>query len=209
MKPGIGKSRFSKKKQKNPHRYIDFALRRGLTNPLIGRAMWPTKELTESLGIFFAIRRHPEINKKRYDTTVAVYCIGDGRTPRTASLMSELSGWTIHSIDPQLDEFKTRRIWGENYKNADRIKIHRQKSEDFTDFDIKASLSIIIAVHSHAPFEEFWNRVPFPKFAVAIPCCFPHHITDRPPVEVWEDKYILSEKRSVMVWKDYCPETLS
>lgn len=65
-------------------------------------------------------------------------------------------------------------------------------------------LNIVIACHSHAPLQEFWNRVPCPKACVAMPCCGKSwsNLEDT-PLDVYDDFEVFSPKRRVhLYWND-------
>ena len=190
-----------RKKERNKMKYIDYALKKSLINNLFTICPFPSKELTESMSIIFAIKRYREIDKMRYNKNIVVYCLGDGVTPRTASLLASSSHWDIHSIDLALNNKRLQKRLKGMPDYMSRVHIHPIKSEEFTDIKSDCKLSIIVAVHSHAPFEEFWNRVPSPKIAFTVPCCIPHSISGLDPIEVYEDKYIDGAKRTVMIWK--------
>jgi hypothetical protein len=195
----------SKKNIKNTYGYMDFAIRRGLIielHAMFDKCMYPTKEVTESLGAFFALKRYSYVDKMRYGSDVVVYCLGDGKKPRTASTLAYLSDWKVHSIDPDLN-FNIKLNLKKKIDPMTRVSLHKCKSEDFNHIRNNVDLSIVVAVHSHAPFEEFWNRVPGNKIAVAIPCCIDHSISTLKPLESYDDPYILSDKRRVFIWSNF------
>jgi hypothetical protein len=191
------------KKQRNPSKYIDFAIRRNLVNGYFKWCIFPTKEISESIAPYYAIKRYEDIDMLRYaeNVNIKVYCLGDGNTPRTAFVLASLSHWTIYSIDPALQVDKILKYERPSPKCMDRVHLFPIKSEQFTDIDMSCDLSIVVGVHSHAPFEEFWSRVPSPKLGIAIPCCVKHEIKNLNPIESYEDDKILSEKRTVIIWR--------
>lgn len=66
------------------------------------------------------------------------------------------------------------------------------------------TLHIVIACHSHAPLQEFWNRVPGPKACVSMPCCGKtwSNLEDK-PLDVYEDYEVFSPKRRIhLYWND-------
>lgn len=61
-----------------------------------------------------------------------------------------------------------------------------------------APLNIVVACHSHAPLEEFWLRVPSPKYAISLPCCGTDwSLLSIPELHSYEDYEIFSPKRRV------------
>lgn len=80
----------------------------------------------------------------------------------------------------------------------------REKSDDGHETPLipsEHSLSIVIACHSHAPLQEFWDRVPCPKLCVSMPCCGKtwSHL-DEEPVEVYDDFEVFSPKRRIYLY---------
>jgi hypothetical protein len=103
---------------------------------------------------------------KIFAPKTACYIIGDGTSPQTAVIFSEITTWNpIFVVDPQLDT----SFW--EPKISGHIHLHKTTTEDFTDIRRDAGFSIVIGTRSHADFEQFWNRVPSPALAVCIPCC--------------------------------------
>ena len=102
--------------------------------------------------------------------------------------------WDCWSIDPALGD-KAR--WLE----LERVRLCRTFSQN-VPIPAFAGVTVVLAVHSHAPLREFWLRVGAPKLCVAIPCCV-HDWRDMPSAdEDYDDQAILSKCRRVMVWKD-------
>lgn len=62
-------------------------------------------------------------------------------------------------------------------------------------------INIVIACHSHAPLQEFWDRVPVPKFCVAMPCCGKtwSHL-EQTPLHVYDDYEVFSPKRKIFLY---------
>lgn len=135
-----------------------------------------------------------------------VFVIGDGSIPFTSMILALLlpHSFKIFSIDPILD-FDITSL-GKN-SNIDRIELHCKKSEDFvisespgTDF-----MSIVIACHSHAPLEEFYNRIStMKKCAVSLPCCgkFWSIMKNIEPMAVYDDYEIFSPRRKVYLYSN-------
>ena len=66
----------------------------------------------------------------------------------------------------------------------------------------RGPINIVIACHSHAPLQEFWDRVPAPKFCVSMPCCGKlwSHL-DQAPVAVYDDYEVFSPKRKIYLYR--------
>ncbi len=164
---------------------------------LLVLGMYPNaKEITESMSAVEAVLRccrGPILGDQR----VQAYVIGDGSTPRTGAMLAMRTRWTVHSIDPALKD-------RERNGRVQRLHVHRCKAEEFTLVPWPAwdlQLSVVVAVHSHAPFGPFWARVPSPKLGIAIPCCVPQE-ADAPPLIEYEDMGNASPCRTVKVWAD-------
>lgn len=128
----------------------------------------PLKEISESkcvapgprtlAAVPMLLYRLP-VPLKRSDANVVVYCIGDGTTPRTAAIIARETAYTVYAIDPLMNlDFKDF---------TPRCTAVRSKAEDFQGLHLQASLSIVVAVHSHACLSDFWARLPEPKLAIA------------------------------------------
>lgn len=83
-------------------RFIDIFLRWDCGRLLLDWGLFPnTQEITESMACLETIReRLPEVPMSSSDVIAVV--IGDGRTPRTAALLSMRTKWHVLSIDPAL-----------------------------------------------------------------------------------------------------------
>lgn len=166
-----------------------------------------SKEITESFAMFNGLKTL--LKKKRISindiTNANVYVIGDGIIPFTSMILSLLLPYNflIHSIDPILD-FDISTL-GNNH-NTKRIKIIKKMSQDFEITDSndsdESSISIVIACHSHAPLEEFWNRLNNKKLAVSLPCCgkFWSIMENVIPIMEYDDYEIFSPRRRVYLY---------
>ena len=74
------------------------------------------------------------------------------------------------------------------------------------------ALSIVVACHSHAPLQEFWDRVASPKIAITMACCAQYcHLETGPNSEAtqllceFDDFEVYSPKRRVCIY--YSPST--
>lgn len=63
------------------------------------------------------------------------------------------------------------------------------------------TLSIVVACHSHAPLQDFWDRLAGPKIAVSLPCCGKTwSLLTEPPLHEYEDYEVFSPKRRVYIY---------
>lgn len=195
-----------KRRKLNQHLYVDYFLNnhRSLL-PLFPSAK--SKEISETMGAVNCLYYRLKVNRSCKETIC--YVLGDGTAPRTGATFAISSSFTVFSIDPALKSkfhktsegvaFKDHRIRIEKNEYLERIKSCKCKSEEFMDIVQNARLSIIVAVHSHADLKEFWDRVPSPKIAIAIPCCVPQ-ITSIEPTDSYIDEKIYGMMNKVVYW---------
>lgn len=155
------------------------------------------KEITETMGIMECL--YGKFTIDRSLKTTVCYVLGDGTTPRTGATLAMSSNFTVYSIDPLLKTTSQTINKFELKSLSERLHICKCKSEEFTNIEQNAKLSIILGVHSHANLNEFWQRVPSPKIAIVIPCCVPQ-TTNVTPIGQYRDDKIFSEKNEVIYW---------
>jgi hypothetical protein len=160
--------------------------------------MWPSfKEFTECSAGFHGVLAvsDPSI---RSNNNVVCYCIGDGHRPQMAAMISGLTAWkTIFSIDPLLCVNKWEKFI------SSKITMCKMVTEEFKvqEFN-ESSISIVIAIHSHANFNNFWHRIPKPAIGVCVPCCVSQEVENETPCMEYIDLGIVhSPMNAVMIWK--------
>lgn len=111
--------------------------------------------------------------------------------------------WSFVSIDPLLRDIASLRPdfnGGDNCTESN-AEVNRQREEgtfqfdlfkglsqdyelksDLKDGDLGNVLSVVVACHSHAPLQEFWDRMPCPKIAVTMACCADYCELDTSPM---------------------------
>ncbi len=186
---------------------IDFAVRNQVTKSLnyisdffntkcaadiLNFGLFPNlKEVTESAAAYWAVRKHLskfELN----DPNVTLVSVGDGSTPRTAAYCAFRSNFNCISVDPELKNLH-------RYKSINRLTCYDKKIEEI---EIEADRVILLMVHSHAKLEVTLSRIKAKEIAIiAIPCCVKMHLPTEPDM-TYQDVGILSEKNTVLVWKD-------
>lgn len=182
----IAKNTPHKKTIKNQLLYIDIFMH----NYSKVFSLFPNaKEITESVGILECL--YHKIKVDRSSISTVCYVLGDGTTPKTGAIVAISSKFQVHSIDPKIKVKQSVYI--------PRLFISKCKSQNFKAIDQTATLSIILAVHSHANLNDFWQRIPLSKIAIAIPCCV-NQCTDIDPVESYNDNKIFSEKNQIIYW---------
>jgi len=92
-------------------------------------------------------------------------------------------------------------IVNEHYKPAPRGSGQNGPSQDPTETEVHEPLSIAIACHSHAPLEEFWERMPTPKLCVAMPCCAQYsELPKETPIFEYNNYEVYSPKRKIKIF---------
>jgi hypothetical protein len=202
--------------------------------------MFPnTKEITESVSALkFALKllglekEPPTKQEQGYSSpnfsvpSVKTLCliVGDGSTPRTASLFERCCpNFVVHSIDPVMKDC----YLDNKCDDVENITCHKMTIEDFITNQNNKNLGVlqntlynfeqvlIVAVHSHALFKNYVPQIMKEKCAknipcaiLAIPCCFEQNL----PKEEWdslnmqkcmdEDDFgIYGKCRRVLGWK--------
>jgi hypothetical protein len=104
----------------------------------------------------------------------------------------------------------------------DRIHLFQGKSQDYqickTDKDSnkicnidtkdsssaiieRPQLSIVVACHSHAPLEEFWDRLGSPKMCIAMPCCAQYsELPKEGPILEYDNFEVYSPQRRIRIF---------
>ncbi|KAJ1441765.1 hypothetical protein B484DRAFT_97171 [Ochromonadaceae sp. CCMP2298] len=66
----------------------------------------------------------------------------------------------------------------------------------------RPSLSLVIACHSHAPLQEFWDRLTGAKIAVTMACCASYCELSAEPLCEFDDFEVYSPKRRVRIYAE-------
>ncbi len=169
------------------------------------------KEITECMGMVNSLYRALHLIQLDTQTldNVTVYCVADGYAPYNAATMLLFisnTSWKYVSIDPQM-EYDVSNL-ASYHPIKDRLSVLKQKSQDYiikrNDRDESGScsnMSIVIACHSHAPLQEFWDRVATPKIAIVMPCCGKTWSSlNESPILTFEDYEILSPRRKIFIY---------
>lgn len=183
------------------------------------------KEISESMAMVNAIQQLGQLTETDWRSIgrpINVYTLGDGKVPFASIAMCLFHPqWSFTSIDPILDyDISAIGVF------SSRITCVQAFSQDFLipltstsvtgssgtiplkegDFQPVAdssdtAINIVIACHSHAPLQEFWDRVPVPKYCVAMPCCGKSwsHL-EQSPLLVYDDYEVFSPKRKIYLY---------
>ncbi|KAL3928130.1 MAG: hypothetical protein SGBAC_012779 [Bacillariaceae sp.] len=201
------------------------------------------KEITESMAMVDAVERALKLclgrstcsfqtssssTKTTTTTSVRVYCVGDGKYPITAATMAlnyPYPGWEFVSIDPLLDPIELNG-------HPHNLVQFTGLSQDYIlpvlppassqDDDAQSSetekvehVDIVVACHSHAPLQEFWDRVlerihsnqnggggVCRAVAITMACCANYSDIMQPPSLVFDDYEVYSPKRQIRIYSD-------
>ena len=179
-------------------RYLDELTKCKCAPDLLAIKVFPNaKEVTESFGAYNAVRTHlSRAGWRLDDPTIAVVCVGDGCTPRTAATFAYRSAWKCWSVDPLLKG---------DWSRVARLTVLPHMVEACS-FD-GADRVVIVAVHSHAPLDAAVRAVHAREIAVvAMPCCVRQMLPQRPDV-AYLDWGVWSPERMVMVWRNVLAAT--
>lgn len=124
---------------------------------LLSLRLFPdAKELTESMGVFHAIRsRIPSLSTR--DENVTCVVVGDGSSPRTAAMIAFRTNWLCHSIDPQL----RLSLWEE--KGIKNLIMHACRVEDVAGEILSKhsfpSHLVVLLVHAHVSVDDSMQAI--------------------------------------------------
>ena len=175
------------------------------------------KELTESMAMVDAVFRLGHITSTDWTVTprVNVYVVADGKTPYTTAALGLFLPvtWRFAAIDPILSfdgqllcEFASRCHLVPSMSQDYAIQNYFEQGDDQNrstdrDNEVPKVHNIVIACHSHAPLQEFWDRVPTPKYAVVMPCCGKNWSSlSCSPVDTYDDFEVYSPKRKIFLY---------
>lgn len=202
------------------------------------------KEITESMAMVDALERALKLclgrstcsfqtsSSSSSTTSVRVYCVGDGKYPITAAAMAlnyPYPGWEFVSIDPLLDPIELNdhphnlvQFTGlsQDYILPDLPPVSTQDDDDddaqSSETEKVEYVDIVVACHSHAPLQEFWDRVlkrihsnqngggggGCRAVAITMACCANYSDIIQPPNLVFDDYEVYSPKRQIRIYND-------
>ena len=151
-----------------------------LVRMLTSRRSNHATEICESFAAtqaLFDFDRHHNLGLRQMQK-VAAFIPRDGCRPCTAAalLLQVPTTWTAFSIDPALASGKAAALL------TDQPRLHLVPSTlemltldepPLCDVMAAADAVVVLAVHSHAPLQSFWSRLPSSvlRVCVSIPCC--------------------------------------
>lgn len=176
-------------------RYIDEFLGLTVAPLLLEQSLFPnSKEITESFGLFNAVREHvrPKLNLSFKDDSFGIVVVGDGHTPRTAATFATRSNWQTYSIDPLLNKLEWKIL---------RVECLMKKVQDVSHHF--SPRNILVLPHAHVSIQDCLCVVPRVAAIVAMPCCFPMEMDVAPDIE-YRDEQILSPCNLIKIWFPFC-----
>lgn len=151
------------------------------------------KEITESMSAYNFFRNYQDHLFELKDPSVSVVVVGDGCTPRTASMFAFRTAWSCYSIDPEMK-------WRNNGR-VNRLTCIKERIENLEPYHFDKL--VLIHIHSHAKLEDSVSRLTANKRVVlSMPCCVKQE-RERPPDYSFIDEGIWSPKNKVDVWVDF------
>lgn len=180
-------------------RYVNRLFKLACFPDIMASKIFPNvKELTESMAAVYAVFTHLNDDVDPADPNVSLVSVGDGSTPRTASLFAFMTKWTCVSVDPKLKQGP----WLAQGQPIRRLSLHTARIQDFQMvFDRPL---VITAVHSHAPIPATLQSLCSltARHLVTIPCCTDLSVPDREPDVEYSDPHCWSSQRTVRVYRN-------
>lgn len=166
---------------------------------LFSRYSRSSKEITESWSMLEAVKKYIPggVDEK------LVIVVGDGASPRTASILAYHTRARVYSVDPALN----LDHWHEHCRKQEaigfpvqRIAVFKQNVED-CEWDCFGKDVVFIFPHSHAPMNMIRARNVRKMYMIALPCCkkIPMEILRIPHIS-YADVNILSPKNIVHIF---------
>ena len=134
------------------------------------------------------------------------------------ALHFSFKNWTFISIDPLLRRQPYQDVGAHHIiqyagKSQDyEIETTKEDEVEEDDKEEASSLDIVVCCHSHAPLQEFWNRLtkkvvvvsPTTKrrrLAIVMPCCADFsHLIGITPLRTFDDYEVYSPKRTIHIY---------
>ena len=190
-------------------RYIDEFIKLKCSADLLIWKLFPNaKEITESMSVYNAYRRHFMIQMDLQDEKNMCICVGDGCTPRTGAIFATRSKWAVCSVDPRL-RLQNNYILELHHK-IKRLWLYKEKIEKTSWCLDKINNILVVAVHSHASLKltvetlkaEIHGLSTNKKLnIISLPCCVPDDLGIKPD-RSYVDMGIHSEKRVINIYRE-------
>lgn len=169
-------------------KYINELLRLKCAPDLLSVKVFPnTKEITESFGMYNAVRTHyPDLLA---DRNVTYLVVGDGNTPRTAAVFAFRTACGVYSVDPRMKE---------KHFAVHRLTTLKKRIEDVTR--MKAGKTVFLLPHAHVKESSMLHLVNSGDIVITIECCVPYNASIEPRV-TYRDANILSPKNEIKIYE--------
>ncbi len=160
----------------------------------------PSKEMTETYSAIRHIRDFlidNNLENLSESNKVLCICVADGKRPQTGYIFASATNWITYSIDPMMIE---------NFVQKTNLVSICSRIEDVDLENISNGFEyvVIVGVHSHADFNNLWNRFENKKLlGLSIPCCdhVVHKLNKIEPYFEKSDAGILSRKNTVVLYQ--------
>jgi hypothetical protein len=185
-------------------RYIDEFIRLDCAPLLLDLKVFPdAKEITEAMSMFHAYRRfvEPNIKTNKVQGRKCIVCVGDGSTPRCASIFAlRCKRWEAIAVDPQMrvvkQEYRRNQRSGKNKKKklkttSEYASDSKSQAEDQTvpsncwndinrltpvqanveDIIIKCEVAIVVLMHCHVDLDVALSCVNASQGVLALITC--------------------------------------
>lgn len=186
-------------------RYLNFFISSRFGADLLEQKVFPNaKEVTESLAAFQPMFKCME-SSKFGDSTIKMFDVCSGTTPRTAAVYACRTAWECTAIDPKLNVKK--------FYNIKRLNMVPKLVEDvYYECD---GITVITMVHGHTQMSNVLDHIISPEqYFIYVPCCYPQyrlsatdHLPEGKTSYTWKllsekaDWGIHSDKRTVLVYR--------
>lgn len=152
------------------------------------------KEITEAMGMYYAVIYCLKQMNKRSDPSIDLISIGDGNTPRVGALFAYRSAFTCYSIDPALK-------LNEKYDKINRLHIIKDRIQKVGNVFKNERLKIVVHCHSHVNLDEAAKYIDNVILTVAMPCCMEQLLLNgKFPDTSYEDHAVWSPKNLIRIW---------
>jgi hypothetical protein len=169
-------------------KYISEFLRLDCAVDILRSDLFPNgKEITETMAIYDAVRKHPDFDQTDEDITMV--SVGDGSTPRTAGFFAYMTHWQCISVDPQLKD---------GFDDIQQLDLRPTRIQDT---EVEADRVVLTAVHSHADLQESIDAVEAEEIlVVAMPCCETLELENQEPDKEYADWGCFSPQRTIKIY---------
>lgn len=182
-------------------RYIDFLTSSKCGPDLLAEKLFlNAKEITESFAAFQPMFRFLGADRFK-DSSIKMFDVCAGGTPRTAAVYACRTNWECVAIDPALNSEKTYRIR--------RLSTVSKKIEEVNY--TSGGITVITMVHGHVKMSHVLDHIISPEqYFIYVPCCYPQYRlnpNDPMPAYTWKllteyaDWGMHSDKRTVLVYR--------